>query len=204
MQVVKKIVLLISAGLLLAGPVRLLAGKGEQPSSSWEYDFHSAVPLGSDCFVLKGEKSSIVVMATAITPEMDGWRRVGDGRHSYVFTAEGKQPHQYPQDVQFRVTASGRADVPSDADPLKVTSGLPLNDYLLGLHFQIRVFHALHVQVVKPADVRVIGVPADVPYNERIYKVSFRLPRIPVTDRMLLEVLSPEGERLARFHFELL
>ena len=204
MQVVRKIVLSITAVVLLAAPVRLLGAKAVPSSSSWEYDFHSAVPLGSDSFVLKGEKNAIVLMATAITPELDGWRRVGDGKRSYVLTAEGKQPGQYPSQVQFRVTASGRTDVPADANPLKVESELPLNDYLLGLRFQLRVFHALRVHIVKPVEVKLIGVPADVPYNERIYRLSFELPRVPVSDRMLLEVLSPEGERLARFHFELL
>ncbi len=204
MQVVQKVTLLITAALLLAAPLRLLGGKGEQPSSSWEYEFHSAVPLGSDSFIINGGKNGIVLMATALTPELEGWRRIGDGRRTYVLTREGSHPHQYPSEVQFRVTASGRTDVTPDADPLKVESELDLNDYLLRLHFRMRVFHGLHVKVVEPSEVRVIGVPADVPYNERIYKVSFRLPRVPVTDRMLLEVLSPEGERLARFHFELL
>lgn len=204
MQVVQKITLLVTAALLLAAPARLLGGKEEQPSSSWEYEFHSAVPLGSDCFIINGEKTGIVLMATALTPELDGWRRIGDGHRTYVLTRDGSHPHQYPSEVQFRVTASGRTDVPPEADPLKVQSDLQLNDYLLKLQFRMRLFHGLHVKVVEPAEVRVIGVPADVPYNERIYKVSFRLPRVPVTDRMLLEVLSPGGERLARFHYELL
>ena len=49
-----------------------------------------------------------------------------------------------------------------------------------------------------------IGVPADVAYDERVYRISFSGQKIPVSDRCILEVLSPTGERLTRFHFDLL
>ena len=50
-----------------------------------------------------------------------------------------------------------------------------------------------------------IGVPADVPYDERVYRVNFDLPdNEPVTERFVLEVIRPRGERLARLHFSLL
>jgi hypothetical protein len=49
-----------------------------------------------------------------------------------------------------------------------------------------------------------IGVPADVPYDERVYRINFALDKLPITDRCVLEVLSPTGERLTKFHFDLL
>ena len=39
---------------------------------------------------------------------------------------------------------------------------------------------------------------------ERVYRINFNLDQIPVTNRFVLEILSPEGERLTRFHFDLL
>jgi len=49
-----------------------------------------------------------------------------------------------------------------------------------------------------------IGVPADIPYDERVFRVSFDIGERPVTDRFMLEIYSPEGEQLGRFCFELL
>jgi hypothetical protein len=204
MQVIQKAALVMAAGLMLAAPVRLLGGKAAPASPSWEFDFQSTMPLGSDSFLLKGHKPGILLMATAITPELDGWRKITYAHHKYVLARDGSQPQNFPGEVQFRVTASARGDVPAESDPLTVSSDLPLNDYLLGLRFRLRVFHALRVQVIKPLEVHLVGVPADVPYDERVYRVSFRLPRVPVQDRILLEVLSPDGERLARFHFEIM
>lgn len=48
---------------------------------------------------------------------------------------------------------------------------------------------------------RVIGVSADVPYDERIYRVSLKLDHIPLKHRIVLE-LSPGGERISKFHLE--
>jgi hypothetical protein len=49
-----------------------------------------------------------------------------------------------------------------------------------------------------------IGVPSDISYDERIYRVTFNLNQMPITDRFVLEVRSPEGNRMAKFHFDLL
>jgi ubiquitin-protein ligase len=60
------------------------------------------------------------------------------------------------------------------------------------------------VKELEPLSVKIIGVPADTPYDERIYRVSFELPNIPVDDRIVLNVLSPNGECLSKFHLQLL
>ena len=46
-------------------------------------------------------------------------------------------------------------------------------------------------------------MPPDIPYDERVYQISFDIGRIPITDRVVLEVLSPSGERLCKFHLDL-
>jgi len=204
MQVQHWIAVGITCLALLEAPAGASGGKSAQSSSIREFDFHSVLPLGSDIFALEGQKGLVTVMATAVTPELNGWRRVGVGQQRFVLTPEGRQARHYPRDVQFRVTVSAMRDAAGEYDPLIVKSDQPLNEYLLGMRFQMRIFHGLEMQVVPAAEVQVIGVPADVPSNERIYRVGFKLPVAPVEDRMVLEVLSPEGQRLSRFHFELL
>jgi hypothetical protein len=75
---------------------------------------------------------------------------------------------------------------------------------LLGLKFRLRDYDALVSKELKPESVRMIGVPADIPYDERVFRVSFDIGERPVTDRFMLEIYSPEGEQLGRFCFELL
>jgi hypothetical protein len=75
---------------------------------------------------------------------------------------------------------------------------------LLKLKFQLKAYHGLQARVIEPESVQMIGVPADVPYDERVYRINFALDKLPITDRCVLEVLSPTGERLTKFHFDLL
>jgi hypothetical protein len=52
--------------------------------------------------------------------------------------------------------------------------------------------------------VTLIGVPAEIAYDERVFRVSFDVGQIPVSDRVILEVTSPEGEGVTHFAFVLL
>jgi len=204
MQVQARVTFAVATLLLLACPPAVLGGKAEPSSPLLEYEFHSVMPLGSEIFVLDGYQGSVLLKATAVSPQLDGWKRMKQGGSRFVFAADGSPARVYPRQVQFRVTASALDRAPVDYEPLAVKSDLSLNDYLLRLRFQIKIFHGLRVRVVEPADLHMLGAPANVPYKERIYRLGFQLPRVPVQDRMVLEVLSPEGVRLARFHFELL
>ncbi len=120
----------------------------------------------------------------------------------------GANVTSYPEAIRFRVTASTRnklLDIPLDVAPSGSTKEPPdLNQFLLGLQFQIKMFHGLTQTVFKPEKVQLIGVPEEVPSDERVYEVTFSLRHVPITDRCLLEVASPAGERLARFHLDLL
>jgi hypothetical protein len=190
--------------LLFTVPPGLMGSKAALSSPLWEYEFHSVMPLGSELFLLDGYKGSVLLMATAVSPELDGWRRVNQGGSRFLYAGDGRRVYTYPRRVQFRVTASALDRFPINYDSLAVKSPTPLNDFLLGLQFRIKIFHGLHVRKVEPAHIHMVGVPADITYKERIFRVSFELPSVPVQDRMLLEVLSPQGVRLARFHFELM
>jgi hypothetical protein len=47
--------------------------------------------------------------------------------------------------------------------------------------------------------VRMIGVPKEMPYNERIYMVEFPMKDVPIEDRLMIEVLDPSDKRMAKF-----
>lgn len=205
MQVSRTVAFAAAALFFLAAlPGTMSGSKAAATSPDVAYEFHSVLPLGSDMFVVDGKKGSVLLLASAVSPQLEGWRRINQGGSRFLYTADGQRVRTYPEHVQFRVTASALDRAPGDDyDPVTVKTSLPLNDYLLGLQFQVRIFHGLKMQVVSPAEVHMLGVPADIPYNERIYRVSFDLPQVPVQDRMVLEVLAPDGTRLSRFHYEL-
>jgi hypothetical protein len=205
MQVQRRVAFAIATLLLMLCPRGVAGGsKAALASSTLEYEFHSVLPLGSDLFVIHGFRGSVALMATALTPDLDGWKRVHEGGSRFLFTSDGQRARFYPRQVKFRVSALALDRPPVDYEPLAVTSSLPINDYLLALRFQVRIFHGLHMRVVEPSNIHMVGVPADIPYSERIYRLTFDLPQVPVQDRMVLEVLSPDGVRLSRFHFELM
>jgi hypothetical protein len=111
--------------------------------------------------------------------------------------------HRFPRHFSFRITASLRKTVLDPPSSSVSYSKNPAN-LLLGLKFKLRDYEALTSKEVKPESVSMIGVPADIPYDERVFRVSFDIGDRPVTDRFMLEIYSPEGEQLGRFCFELL
>lgn len=143
-------------------------------------------------------------MATAESPMFEGWRRVIRNHHSIVLDASGTPVRFFPQTLKFRVTASTRSDrlMPFDKpDPIE---GSDARAWLKQLSFRLKIFHGLDAHEVEPAAITNLGMPPDIPYDERIYEVSFDLKDMPATDRLVLEVFSPDGERVGRFHLELL
>ena len=90
-----------------------------------------------------------------------------------------------------------------EEDPLPLPCPADVNDYLMHLQFRLKVFSGLSYFYVQPASVEMIGMPAEVPYDERIYLAGFNLNGVPATDRIVLEVLDPAGARISRFHLEL-
>lgn len=193
----------IRAWLFLLLPALLCAAPPANiPSVKTEFLFHSVVPLGVDGFKFRDAHQTMFLLATASNPQFEGWRRVVDRGHRKVVDAQGATVAWYPESMAFRVTASTRLKL-FDVDQWPATAGQDMNRYLLGLRFQVRIFHGLMERVLRPDAVQMIGMPADVSYDERIYRATFRLGKIPVTDRVVFEVLSPRGERLSRFHLDL-
>jgi hypothetical protein len=82
-------------------------------------------------------------------------------------------------------------------------SGDP-RELLLGLGFRIQVYDGLHSREIAPESVEMIGMPAYVNYDERVYRVTVKAADLPITDRFKIEILSRQGEVLGHFSFVLL
>lgn len=166
--------------------------------------FHASTPAGYDVLLLKPANTEVSLLGLVECPELEGAQHVSEGTNARVISADGTPLTHFPHSFSFRITASLRKTVLSTPSA-EVTSNDSPQDFLLKLKFGLKVFNGLQVRDIQPESVEMIGVPADLPYDERIYRVNFNIVKdVPVTDRMVLEVLSPENDRLTRFHFDLL
>ena len=136
-------------------------------------------------------------------PDLEGAQQIATGVNAGIVDVDGQPLRHFPQNFSFRITASLRKTVLVDPTDALNTPERP-EDLLLKLKFRLKAYHGLDVREIPPESVRIIGVPADIPSDERVYRVSFNVEKLPITDRCVLEVLSPDGERLAKFHFDLL
>ena len=190
---------------LVAGALSLSHLAGAQASAYPEvaYEFHSVVPLGVETFKLSTAKQTINLLASAESQQFEGVRLVGNGGSRVVLGPDGSPIHVYPRQVVFRVTATARGKSLDDR-PVPVDANVDLNQYLLSLRFRLKVFRGLDYRELKPVRSEQIGVPGDVAYDERIYQLVFDLDNVPVEERILLEVYDATGDRLTRFHLELM
>jgi hypothetical protein len=182
-----------------------LALSAEKPTPSPDegiFWLRAPLPLGNEEYRLKNAKKDFYIMASLENSSMDGVRV--DRRRGRVYSPDGTPLRNYPPVLEFRVSASGMDDRLLAGKGSELESSDNLNSYLLNLRFQLKVFRGLDMKELEPLSVKLIGVPADTPYDERIYRVSFELPDIPVEDRIVLNVLSPNGECLSKFHLQLL
>ena|SRR5947209_2506252 len=184
--------------LVIAAYALALAAAPPQPVV-----FHASTPAGYDVLLLKPANAEMSLLGLVECPELEGAQHVSEGTSARVVSADGTPLTQFPHNFSFRITASLRKTVLA-GPTAEVTSNDSPQDFLLKLKFGLKVFNGLNVREIQPESVEMIGVPADLPYDERIYRVSFSIDDVPVSDRMVLEVLSPQNERLTRFHFDLL
>jgi hypothetical protein len=173
-------------------------------SESFDRQYHSIIPLGAERIDLRPSTRTLFILATAESPFFEGWHSPVDAH--YLLKADGSRVEAYPREIGFRLTATAMRPDMLLLDPYG-TLNLPdgsINDYLLHLQFRMTVFHGLETTSVEPESVRLIGMPADVNYDERIYQMLFNLPhQIPITDRIVIEVLAPTGYRICKFHLDL-
>lgn len=165
--------------------------------------FHAAMPAGYTVVRLLPSGASVSFLGLIECPDMEGAQQVSQGLNAKILDSHGVQLRTFPQHVSFRVTATLRKtliDPPLDT----VSTDDPPADFLLKLKFRLKVYHGLERHELAPDEVSMIGMPADVPYDERIFRVSFDLNQLPVTDRLVLEVIAPDDQMITHFSFGLL
>ena|SRR5215471_3070206 len=164
---------------------------------------HGTTPAGYEVLQVEPGGGVISFLGLIECSELEGAQQVSRGVDARIVNTDGKTLVHFPRHFSFRITVSLRKTVL--AEPVdKVTVSEPLGDYLLKLKFRLKAYHGLETREIPPESIQMIGMPADVPYDERVYRISFNVDKLPVTDRCVLEVLSPTGERLTKFHFDLL
>lgn len=180
-------------------------GSGEEredPTTVLQYRF--PLPLGAEGFLIEPLHRSFFLLASVDDPGLQNLQITRVSLGGTVIAPDGSLLRHYPTETSFRVTASALDPTMLTTDLSPVAHEGDVNSLLLGLRFRLKIYRALHMQVIEPLRVAQIGMPADVPYEERVYRVAFDTSDIPVDARLALEVLLPSGERLSRFHYELL
>jgi hypothetical protein len=168
--------------------------------------YRALIPLGSEVFSYSYEKQKQVfyVMASAQNREFSGEQLWVDGEKRQLKAPNGSMIERYPRQVSFRVSVSERDGELLTDPPFPVENhGRTFDQLISGLKFEVRVFHALKARIVHPTKVANIGPPPEMPSNERIYEVTFDVGEVPISDRMVMHVLTGEGERLAKFNLDL-
>ncbi len=163
--------------------------------------YSSRVPLGNEAYEMQPGKHAFYLMASSISPAFDGVHR-NFSSQAPLITKDGAPFRFYPARLFFRVTASTREKL-NGIQPFIVDAEQNINDYLLHLRFRLKIFNGLQMRRLEPAEVQQIGMPADVNYDERIYGVSFQIGEVPIDRRVVLEVLSPNGDQIGKFHLDL-
>lgn len=185
---------------ILAAAMAVAAGAGQLETGP---GLHSAMPAGDVVVRLQPSGVDVSVLALIECPEVEGARRVSIGQNSRIVTADGAPLKHFPRHFSFRITVSLRKTLLEGPSDTVMTTEDP-REFLLKLGFKLKVYHGLQTHEVMPQSVEIIGMPADIPYDERVFRVSFEVENLPVTDRLVLLVLSPEEDPFTHFSFALL
>ena len=168
--------------------------------------YRELIPLGSETFSYSNGKQHelFYVMASARSQAFEGQQVWQDGERAVLKTPGGLPVQNYPREVRFRVSVSQRDDVLLVDSPFLVQGhGRTFDELITSLKFEVRVFRALKCRIVHPTKVTHLGIPPDVPASQRIYEVTFDVGDVPISDRIVMHVLTDQGERLAKFNFDL-
>jgi hypothetical protein len=164
---------------------------------------HSAMPAGYEVVVLKPSQATLSMMGLIECTELEGAQQISQGLRARLISSTGAPIGKFPPRFSFRITVSLRKIVLDGPTDTVEVSGDP-RELLLGLGFRIQVYDGLHAREIAPESVEMIGMPAYVNYDERIYRVSVNAANLPVTDRFKVEILSRRGDVLGHFSFLLL
>jgi hypothetical protein len=133
-------------------------------------------------------------------PDLEGVQSVSEGSHKKLVSADGDTIRHFPRRFSFRITASLRKML-MDRPAVSVNAGDEPRQLLLNLKFRIRAYNGLESHEIVPESVEMIGMPADIPYDERVYRINLNNVDLPITARLVIEIRTPQGELLAHFPF---
>jgi hypothetical protein len=191
--------LLLRNGFLSLAAASLLA-TAQQPRVQ---RFTALEHLDNDTVKLQPAGEPLTFLATWISPELAKYEKVIGANGSYIRDDNGTRLTAYPEKMTVRITIGNKA-VLDNRRALELDSAMSAEELARNVHFRLKVYNGLEYRVIEPEKVRNIGVPRDVPYNERIYLVDFALNKVPVDRRLVIEVLDPLDQRVARFSLSLL
>lgn len=189
----------MAAALMAAA---LLASPG---SVNFRYGsrFHAITPSGYSVLQLRPSGSTVELLGLVECPEIEGMQQVSEGLNAQVISAQGIPVNHFPHHFSFRITATLRRPIPEPPDQVVNTEQEP-QQFLLSLGFRLKIYNGLRMHEIAPDSVTIIGVPPEIAYDERIFRVQFDVDNLPVTDRVVLEAVSPQGEIVSHFPFVML
>lgn len=187
----------------LATSLPLLAQVPTSDDPNRVFWMKTPLPLGAEQITLQPSGKKFLLLGCIEDQRFNRLEVSRVQKSPFVIDAAGEVWRNYPKQVTFRVTASAIEPTLLSVDSYSVNESGDMNSFLLGLHFRLKSFRGLHMTELQPSSVSLIGVPADIPYGERVYRVSFDTGEFPVDSRLVMEVLSPQGQLLTRFHLEL-
>ena len=158
------------------------------------------IPAGYDVVVLKPSGANLSLVGLIECPELEGAQSVSKGSNKKLVAADGDTIRHFPQRFSFRITASLRKML-IDRPVASVDVSDEPHELLLNLKFRIRAYNGLEAHEIFPESVEMIGMPADVPYDERVYRINFNNVDLPITARLVIEIRTPQGELLTHFPF---
>ncbi|HET8890726.1 MAG TPA: hypothetical protein VFQ41_17620 [Candidatus Angelobacter sp.] len=161
---------------------------------------HSNMPAGYDVVTLKPSGANLSLMGLIECPELEGAQSASVGSHKSLVSAEGDTIKHFPQRFSFRITASLRK-IMLDGPVASVDASDEPHQLLLNLKFRIRAYDGLESHEIVPESVEMIGMPAEVAYDERVYRINLSNVDLPITARLVIEVRTPQGELLTHFPF---
>jgi hypothetical protein len=192
------------AALALASLVSSPISAGTPQTDDNGAQLHAAMPIGGDSLILQPSKQRLNMLVTVESKDFENIKLSGNTNRSRKVTdLNGNAVDFYPRELTFRFTIGSRTSK-EESVPYAVESRATPDQFQSNLRFRLKVFRGVDAQRFEPTEAKIVGVPAEVPYDERIYRVTFSLPEIPVSDRMMLEVLDESGARVAKFHLQLM
>lgn len=195
--------LLLRRSLVGLGCFALMAAMIAAAQQAEVRRFTSLEHLDNDTVKLSGSGELLTFLATWIEPSLSRYQRVGSGQEAYIRTVDGERVTKYPEKMMLRVTM-GNKTLLQERKPLELDTDMSADELARNVHFRLRIYNGLESRILEPMRARMIGVPKDIPYNERIYVVEFRLKSVPVEDRLVLEVLDRRDQRVAKFGISML